>query len=278
MNTTITLADVPARYEVTPGNFIEQSADPYMVLVAGSLYEKPAAKFDHPNMAAKFNKVFEFKHCHPTRGKFWTAKAGVEMLFVVPKSKIQLNVEKAIAGTYSYVPIIVNGLEFTLNVSGGTNFHLGVSGWTDWIRTTAHTHCSWTIGNLKKLAAVAWTIQECKDNGVKVKSRRDDDTPDDIAREAKRFMELSCKSLYQGKLKTGDKLVVDASYELAYEPLTIDSKNAKRNSFIVTGCGISRYTRVKYKDVDWHKTALANGWDVPSPVNIVRVAAEQVAA
>ena len=63
----------------------------------------------------------------------------------------------------------MNGLTFTLYVSGGTNGDL----WEDWVSDRVqHTHCSWKATELKQLAAVALTVEECRRRGITMDVRR----------------------------------------------------------------------------------------------------------
>jgi hypothetical protein len=139
--TMLVLDDNPAdRYqvEIDPGDFL--------VIRTGATAGKAAFHFDHPNMAAKAKTIFEFKHYRKNGSKFWTARAGMEFYFVIPRSAVTMLPEKG----HSYVPAMINGVKVQFNVSGGT-----ANGWTDWLHMNTEISVNHPVRDLKKLAAVA---------------------------------------------------------------------------------------------------------------------------
>ena len=75
----------------------------HLIVIVGAHLGEPGYDFDHPNVAVKKSELFEFKHYHRTRGKFWTSKPGINFYFVLPKAQIELLSEKG----YSYVPVVI---------------------------------------------------------------------------------------------------------------------------------------------------------------------------
>lgn len=132
----------------TPGEQYQVGIEPgeFLVVRAGATADKVMARFEHPNVAASARVIHEFKHYRRNGGKFWTARAGVDFYFVIPRSAITMLPEKG----YSYVPAMINGVKVKFNVSGGTS-----NGWTDWLHTSTTISVNHGIRDLKKIAEVA---------------------------------------------------------------------------------------------------------------------------
>lgn len=130
---------------------VEISDGPYQVFVVGHKYNMPGARFQHPNVCSTVRlSQFGFKHYCPNGSKRWTYHDGVERFFIVPMENVYLDdTHKG----YSYPRLIVNGAQFTVNVSGGTN-----NGWTDWIPFVAHTSIGLSVRDMKKIAEVSVLI------------------------------------------------------------------------------------------------------------------------
>ena len=132
----------------TPDNRyqIEIDSGDYLVVCAGVTSDKRMAKFSHANMAASNRDIFEFKHYRSNGGKYWTARAGVNFYFVIPRSAITILPEKG----YSYIRAEINGVKVHFSVSGGTQ-----NGWTDWLHINASIMINHGMRDLKKIAEVA---------------------------------------------------------------------------------------------------------------------------
>ena len=124
--------------EIDPGDFL--------VVRAGATTDHAGAKFTHPNIAASVRTIHEFKHYRKNGSKFWTARAGVDHYFVIPRNEVKMLPEKG----YSYVPAEINGVKVHFNVSGGT-----ANGWTDWLHAHASISVNHRVRDLKRLAEAA---------------------------------------------------------------------------------------------------------------------------
>lgn len=105
-------------------------------------------------------KTFGFKHYRRSGSKFWTYHDGMEFTLHIPISKITLVPIKGM----SYVPMVINGVALTLNVSGGTS-----NGWTDWVSGNPHSSINVPIRKMKKIMEVAlpnpeFTVKPPKSN------------------------------------------------------------------------------------------------------------------
>lgn len=118
----------------------------YILVTAGAKVHTPASKFNHPNVIASVKKVFEFKHYRASGSKFWTSCAGIEHIFLVPKTAIKMLPEKG----YSYIPVEINGVKTIFNVSGGT-----ANGWTDFLNSKSQIKVGHPLRDLKKIAEVS---------------------------------------------------------------------------------------------------------------------------
>jgi hypothetical protein len=223
----------------------------HLVIMAGVLFGETGAKFSHPNVAAKQTLLHEFKHYHPKRGKWWTAKAGVDFYFVVPKANIVLLDKKG----YSYVPVRIGAQEFSLSVSGGT-----LNGWTDTVREYVHIGCGCTQKLLKTIASNSLPPNQFD---LKLEQKLEDFyTPEYFQQRAIQ------QSL---KLQSGQKIVLNSRYFVGQSknrgPFVIESKKGQR--IIASGIRFSR------KHIDWIETAKANGVSIPQHefVNYTKVAA-----
>jgi hypothetical protein len=215
----------------------------HLVLVVGVPFGCPAGSFEHPNIAAKQSAIFEFKHCHPKRGKFWTAKAGVEFYFLVPKKHIELLPEKG----YSYVQCSIAGTKFFLNVSGGG----GQDGWSDSVRLTAHTGVTEKKSYLKLFA-----------NHSVVPYDFEYEVRYSLEGREKCWSGLACRH----SVEVGMKVCLDGN-KYKELPYTVSSVDSKRR------CCVGRDNtnfpwRIKYSQIDWLATAELNGVDIPVPIRV----------
>jgi hypothetical protein len=237
------------------------------------------AKLQFPNCIGQHEKIAEFKHSRKNGSKFWTSKPGVEIWFAIPRSEIKVIKTRG----YSYVPVIINGVETFLNVSGsgggGQPFH-----WIDWISPNGQT-VRWGMGKRNIMA-----IAEVAVSGVPLPFERE--VMD--AREQKRFNEMVACDEYKPTfikayragtplkvcLQEGISFAGEEVPEMALDSITFGKGKYKKlpqtpedkadgrqrlewaeTSFRIVsiiGKANSRYYRVKPKDVDWLKTEQAN--------------------
>ena len=245
------------RFQVAEDYQVELPPGNHLTVIAGAYLGEPAYDFDHPNVAAKKSAVFEFKHYRSGGSKFWTAKAGIGLYFVIPKAQIELLPEKG----YSYVPVLIHGRRCVLNVSGGT----GNGGWTDYVRPVAHIGCGWTIAALKALAAVALSPQECIAQGITLDLEGLEDY------QSQRLIEISAAVTMQTSLKPGNQVVLKDgwSHNGSQGPFVIQSRPRRKRHFVCKAYTMG--VRVQYAAIDWIKTAEANGVAVPGPVLLSRI-------
>jgi len=214
----------------------------HLIIVAGAIYGSPAARLCHPNILNKLPRVLEFKHYRSSGGKFWTAQAGYEVFFCIPTSKIEM---VPTAG-YSYVPVIISGQQFILNVSGGT-FPAGH--WTDTVRQQTHTSVFRAAKHLKVLANAAVTPDEFKTLGIDIELP---DEPD-----MKRWNEIVSRIDGMHKLTIGKQVVLDDGVYIPGHDarvLTIESIGTQYSRTIIGSAPGYGRIRVKRTDIDWTKT------------------------
>ena len=254
-----------------PGEQYQVEIEPgdYLVIRAGVSSGKASAKFSHPNVAASARTVHEFKHYRRTGSKFWTARAGVDFYFVIPRSVIKMLPEKG----YSYIPAEINGVKVRFNVSGGTS-----NGWTDWLTTSTTISVGHGMRNLKKLAEVAVRNSPFEPIVPKTLDASEEaDWQRLTARLSKGLVEKIAELAEEGKspvvklrpgysMKEGKVVEVyrrrkkvsiepKPGYEKAWK---IEYTGAVKG-LIVTVDGEWGRTRVKVGQIDWASTAEANG-------------------
>ena len=229
----------------------------HLIVIAGAHLGKPGYNFDHPNVAVKKSELFEFKHYHRTRGKFWTSRPGANFYFVLPKAQIELLPEKG----YSYVPVLIRGRKCRLNVSGGS----GSGGWADYVGPVVHIGCGWSRKDLKLLAEIAVSPAECQAQGIAL----DIEPEEDI--DQRRFAQAAAAVTMRAKLKPGSQVMLSDgySYQGSQGPLEIISRPRRKRHFECKGFPIG--VRVPYAAIDWAKTAEANGVTIPAPVLVNRI-------
>ena len=249
-----TLHSIPRKDGITDSYLVEIPAEPYLLVSMGACYGTPMAKFKHPNILAKVDRVFEFKHSRNNGSKFWTACAGVDFFFAIPKHRIHLIEEQG----YSYVPILVSGQKYVLNVSGGTGGNN--YGWKDFIRQGSSLIMPKTKKELMHLAECAMSREEAEKNGVGSYLEKY------LAREtnAKYFTELCAKN--DCKLKVGDKVMLDdgSTFNGSCGPFSVVYK--ERQLMICTDNHGNR-VRVKRKYINWSHTAMLIGVALKEPVS-----------
>ena len=237
-----TLAEIGTEYQVNDNYRILFPEEDHLIIRIAAEYRTAAWRFDHPHIASKRNMVLEYKHYSRSRGKFWTARPGVEYLFIVPKTEIYLNEEKS-GGSYVYVEI--DGHEVVLSVSGGT----GGNGWTDIV----HQGASSLVQKNQKLLKV---IAEVATLNVHVSFAHRMPSED----EQNRFRELCAFHDTRKKIGGGCKIVLDKSYSVdgTQGPFMVTDRPARKRHFICLA-GEYAYVKVMYKQIDWVETAKLNG-------------------
>jgi hypothetical protein len=247
-------------FQVEEGYQVEICDGDYLVVRMGATYGSAAAGFKHNNVVAAKCCVHEFKHYRQGGSKFWTARAGVDFFFVIPKNKIELIPEKG----YSYVPVIIGGLKLHLNVTGGTG-----NGWTDWVRQHVSTHAGCKVSHLKAMASVALSPEQCRHEDISFTLAEPDEA------DVKYFQTICAKGM---DLNAGDKVIV---YDTTY---TVVRRNSGRGGKLAQNLSArgedGMMYKVKFSQIDWHKTALANArvctdcfaYNKIGPVEIKKVA------
>ena len=196
---------------------------------------KPAAAFTHPNVLLKEACVHEFKHYRRGGGKFWTAAAGYNCYFAIPKSAVRLHPEPG----YSYIKAQVAGVEVVFNVSGGT-----LNGWTDWIRNPVSISVNHPLRALRQLADAALTPEAAAALGLAVE-------PSPLEPEAQLiFAEQAAKRELLPRLQPGSRLVLAAGYEhLGSTELTVEELCPRKQRLTCTSP--HGRVRVHYRQVGW---------------------------
>lgn len=147
MNTKL-LSECGTELKLDPDYQVKIQGGDLMIVIAGVDCNKPAFKFEHPNLACSCKALYDYKHYRKSGSKFYTSKAGMNFYFIVPKSKIAMILEKG----NSYVPALINGVRVDFNVSGGTS---ETGGWTDYLPGCCYISCNHSLRDLKKIAEVA---------------------------------------------------------------------------------------------------------------------------
>ena len=256
----------------TEGNQYQVAIEPgdYLVVCAGATVGKASANFKHPNVAASGKVVHEFKHYHKSGRKSWSARAGMDFIFVIPRSAIKMLPEKG----YSYVPAEINGVKVRFNVGGGT-----ANGWTDWLRTTTKIGVNHKVSDLKKLADVAVRNSPMEPMVMTpLDADRETEWNRLAARASKNLVEKIAKLAEEGKRpmvklmpgfneKEGLSVSVIRRRKRVNLPPSPEGWKRWKNVFnagavksiIICLPGTSCNIRVKVGQIDWAATAAANG-------------------
>lgn len=239
-----------------------------LIIRFGRTFSKTAASFNHLRLIARRGEIFEFKHYHPIRGKFWTAKPGVEFYFAFAGKDIEI----AHKETYSHPMIRIGGEELSLSTSGGT---VG-DGWVDWILPCANTFVDIPWKTIKALAKKALTIEKVAailnepPEEYRFSWTNRDEDPEHTRMKNIRWRNHAAKILC-GRLKKGQKLVLKEGCKFhgqdQREFEVVGYFTAKRGwGRARAGYHVKLYPsggRVEKKNVDWVKTAEANCIQVP---------------
>lgn len=258
----ILMSDCGTEYIVDEKYKVEIEAGDYLILHMGFATSHAGSKFQHPNIAATSKVVHEFKHYRKGGSKFWTSKAGVDHILVIPRNKITLLPEKG----YSYVPAEINGVKVKFNVSGGTSG----DGWADWMHTNVHISVNHKMRDLRKLCEVA--VRNSPFEPIVVEGLTEDDM--------KRWNRLAAKSIPDYKegiakmIEAGKKPIIKLLKGYRYEEA--EAVDIRRRYKKVLGVDENHWTyeetgaphrvivdvgykvAVKITQIDWHATRLAN--------------------
>jgi len=263
MNPTL-LSNCGAEYVIDEKDkytVIIQSGD-YLVISMGFATSHGGSRFKHPNIAATTKTIHEFKHYRNSGSKFWTSRAGIDHILVIPRDKITLLPEKG----YSYISAEINGAKVKFNVSGGTS---GDGGWSDYLGTFVHISVNHKVGDLKKLCEVAVRNSPFEPIEVKKLDENDEKRWNRLmANSIPDYKEKIAKMIEEGKqpmiqltpgLRYVKEKAVDIRRRTKRVPITENSwkyeeTGAPRRIIIDVGYKVA----VKMNQIDWHKTAVEN--------------------
>lgn len=249
----VNLADLEGTVEVEPNYHVELPSVQHFIIGTGAKYPDAATEYDHPNVVAKQDRVFETRAYWPDGRKKWFSHAGRDFFFVIPRNKIALVYEKG----YSFVPVVINGQKFNFNVSGGT-----FNGWTDFVREHAHVGIGVTKAKLNLLAEVAVPPKDCNVSF---------DLIELSTSEAESFEGLIAAHACRQRLAVNDQLFLKEGWTFDGHrgPFLVESRPRKSRYYIARS-GLSK-VRISYTAIDWGTTAAANGFEVRRPVMENRV-------
>lgn len=253
------LSEVGERYEIDSEYRVVFPNTNHLVLMAGALYPNNAIHFDHPNIAAKCNDIFETKSTWKSGRKKWFSHAGVAFYFVIPKTNIELIHEKG----YSWVPVSINGMKLHLNVSGGT---IG-GGWTDIVREFSCTSIDLNKKQLKTLAEAALPRDQVA-HLIPIHRRNVNQV---------QLIEMINAFKCRKELKIGDKVTMreDVSFEGNTNKTFIIKQIDNKKKLYLVQVGLT-VGRIGWNLIDWSKTILDNNWELDKGVpefNILKTAA-----
>jgi hypothetical protein len=247
---------------------IEIEAGDFLVVSMGFTAGKPGAKFIHPNIAASRKVIHEFKHYRNNGSKFWSSRAGVDHILVIPRNQIKLLPEKG----YSYIKAEINGVKVSFNVSGGT-----ANGWTDFLNTSTATSVNHKLLDIKKICEVAVRNSPLEPITVKALDQNEEENWNRLAAKATpKIKERIAKMVKDGEKpvvhfltgysyhgeKSGVAIEVNRRYKkvsIAERPgcFSLDPIGAPK-AFILEVAGAYWKVNAKVTQIDWHKTAEAN--------------------
>ncbi len=250
---SVNLSELSGTVEIAPGYQVELPDDDCLILVAGAKYPAAATRYDHPHLAARQDQVFHTRAYWPDGRKKWFAHAGRDFYFVIPRDRIELVFTKG----YSYVPVLVNGQSWRLNVSGG-----GGEIWTDYVRHQSHVGIGCSKKQLDSLARAALPPGQAQDQvNLELKELSTSD--------AAYFAELLAGSVCREHLAAGHQLFLQDGYRFDDRrgPFYVESKTPRRRVYLVrTRPDGGTCVRVPYQSIDWTATATANEFPVPQPL------------
>jgi hypothetical protein len=245
----LTLPSDATRVGVLPGCHIECEPGEHLVIGFGEKYGAPGARFRHESILARRAHVFEFKHYAASGRKWWTASSSVTLYFAFRKQDVLFHRMKGM----SYPRVRVNGLDFNLNVSGGSCGE----GWCDWVHNLAAGPVGMGARRLRTLAEAAASPAELPEENRPTLRGLDE-------HEERRFRSLCARVDGIAALQAGHTLVVAPGYEAAGNAYPVTGRIARRKSFVVARTG-GGSIRVPYDAVDWLRTLEQNGMIVMDP-------------
>jgi hypothetical protein len=256
----VKLSECGPRWQVDTDYSVDIAPGDYLEVCFGQMAGTPEAAFEHPNIAARSKRVHEFKHYHRNGSKSWTAKAGVDLWFIVPRSAVMLLPEKG----YSWVPATINGVKVSFNVSGGTSD----VGWSDWLRTNVHVSVGHSRRDLERVAAVALS-----GTAIELPPMDEGDEKRWQALYAERVIPAKITQGATVKLREGCTIdgetavgtVAEVSFQTrlqwrktdAGEEIGEHKPTSKIKGLILAARGFR--VRAKLSDIDWLATAQLNG-------------------
>ena len=272
----ILLSNCPSRITIDEKEKydIEIEAGDYLVVVMGFGVDKAASRFKHPNISASYKKVHEFKHYRKNGGKFWTSKAGIDHVFVIPRDKITIIPEMG----YSYIKAEINGVKVVFSVSGGSCR----GGWADYLNNTTHTCINHKLEDVKKIAEVSVKFEAISNiakmnNEEKILAGSELERWNELAakfdnkkkKEVKNIKEIITKMVEENKkpyIVMNKGFTIDKAMAInvnrKWKSRRIDENHGEMTqtgmpkSFTVT---VNNYRyNVKISQIDWDKTAQEN--------------------
>jgi hypothetical protein len=244
---------------------IEIEPNDFLVVIMGFTANKGAANFKHPNIASTRKTVHEFKHYRDNGGKFWTSRAGLDHLFVIPRNQVKILPEKG----YSYIKAEINGVKVSFNVSGG-----GGDGWTDYLSTFTSTSVNHKLADVKKIAQVAVRNSPFEPMEAKPLTAQEEANWNRLqAKSTPKYKEIIAKMIEEGKkpmiyllggyiYERGEGVEVERRCRKIPLPNTEDGLRSWRHEF--TGAprriilDIGHRVFAKITQIDWYKTAKEN--------------------
>lgn len=244
----VNFVDIHEPVVLESGYRIRVTAGNHFTVVASVTYPSAAIDWDHPNIAAKQDRVLYKKAYWPSGRKKWFSQPGRDFMFVIPRNKIEL----VCSPGYSYVPVLINGHRYTLNVSGGS----GEGGWTDYVGSVVHVGIGRAIQHLKQLADAAMSLSTPGLAELTIKEL-------DSGEQAE-FRRLVAAQAVRRFLRPGGKLMLAHCNVLGSRgPFEVTDKLPHGGGYIINTLVYS--ARVKHSQVDVIKTAEVGGFPYISP-------------
>lgn len=221
---------------------VEVAPADFYILIFGVPAFTPAASFNYRNLLYRKPVVHEFKHYLPGGGKKWTSCCGMDLAFAFSAQDIMLVEHPGI----SYVPIEIGGIPLTLNVSGGGG---GGEGWTDWVNTTNNTSVFPSAAVPKAISAFAMPPSGVPGfDPSKIEPMSDYHIPT--------YTRKFYQNLMLPLLAKGMTIICMDGETYSYEERSQGRRGAARQSIIAR---THQLWRIKLEDIDWQRTAEANG-------------------
>lgn len=251
----VILSPTDERIELFPGYTVVTEPGEHLFIRFGELYGTPGSRFSHPAVIRRAARVLDFKAHYRSGAKRWYSKPGVEFLLAFRKQDVGLKREEG----YSYPKVSIGGVEFCLNVSGGTFY----GGWADFIGTFVSASVGLGVRKLKRLAQCA-VLPE--------------DLPRDLyvseaglnSHERTRFIELCARADGVKSIDKGCRVALAKGWRMkGVDPgsLIVLQREGKARMFLVADKNGER-VRLPYNGVDWVRTLELNGLPTVDPDDI----------